>query len=46
MLHKQEENLNNGEHDLFLLFKSQGGPRGLILEHFFLHNSEPVEYIV
>ena len=41
MLYEQEENLNKGEHDSFLPFKSQGGSRNLILEHFFL-NSELV----
>ena len=48
MLHKQEENLSNGEHDLFSSFQISGdqvrGPRGLILDHF-LHNSEPLRYI-
>ena len=44
MLHKQEENLINGEDDFFLAFRTSGGPRGLILEHV-VHNSEPLGYI-
>ena len=45
MLHTQKENLNNGERDLFFfIFYFYGGPRGLILEHFW-YNSEPLRYL-
>ena len=48
MLYTQEENLNNGEHDLFsyifFFILSGGGTMCLILEHFG-YNSEHLRYI-
>ena len=47
MLYTQEENLNNGEHDLFscIFFSfSGGGAMCLILEHFW-YNCEHLRYI-